>query len=212
MSRPLVLIGNGGHCRSVIDAALSAGLKISHITGFPDDPGKPVMGAYICDATDADIPRLAADHDFVIAFGGIKDMTPRRRVHEFVEEAGGRLATVVASTAWVSPYATVGRGTVVLHHATVCAGATLGESVIINTAASVDHDATVGAYSHISTGARINGGASVGELCMVGSNAVVLQGISIAPRTVIGAGAVVTHSITEPGIYAGTPARLIHPL
>jgi len=29
---------------------------------------------------------------------------------------------------------------------------------------------------------------------------------------VIGAGAVVTHDITEPGIYAGIPARLLRPL
>lgn len=212
MSRPLALIGGGGHCRSVIDAALSAGLEVSHIVVHPDELGRTVMGPYKGNATDADIPRLAADHDFVITLGGITDLGPRRRLHRLVKDAGGRLATVVASTARVSPFAMLGEGTVVLHHATVGPMATIGDSVIINTSATVEHDATVGAFSHISTGARVNGGASVGPLCTVGSNAVLLQGVSIAPRTVIGAGAVVTRSIAVPGIYAGVPARLIRQL
>lgn len=212
MSRPLALIGGGGHCRSVIDAALSAGLTVSHIVVTPEELGKPVIGSLKGNATDADIPALAADHDFIITLGGIIDLAPRRRLHELVTRAGGRFATVIASTAWVSPFATVGAGTVVLHHATVCAGATLGESVIVNTSASIDHNASVDSFSHISTGARVNGGATVGERCTVGSNAVILQGVTIASGTVVGAGAVVTRSITEAGIYAGVPARLLRSL
>lgn len=46
----------------------------------------------------------------------------------------------------------------------------------------------------------------IGNRVSIGSNATILP-VSICDDVVIGAGAVVTRSITEPGIYAGSPAR-----
>jgi acetyltransferase-like isoleucine patch superfamily enzyme len=51
----------------------------------------------------------------------------------------------------------------------------------------------------------------VGDGVSVGTNATILP-VTICDRTVIGAGAVVTRNITEPGIYAGNPARLLRQL
>lgn len=42
----------------------------------------------------------------------------------------------------------------------------------------------------------------------IGSNATILP-VTICAHVVIGAGAVVTKDITQPGIYAGNPAKLI---
>lgn len=209
MPRPLALIGGGGHCRSVIDAALSAGFTVTHIVGPAGAPPACVIGPYCINATDDDIPALAADHDFVISVGAIGRADLRRRIAETVKRAGGHFATVVASTAWVSPFASIGEGTVVLHHATVNAGARVGVCGIVNTSATVEHDASVGDFCHISTGARINGAASVGHDTTVGSNAVILQCVSVPPRCLIGAGCVVTGSLSYPGTYVGAPARLI---
>ncbi len=52
---------------------------------------------------------------------------------------------------------------------------------------------------------------SIGNHVSIGSNATILP-VDICDHVVIGAGAVVTKNIAEPGIYAGTPARLIKPL
>lgn len=51
----------------------------------------------------------------------------------------------------------------------------------------------------------------VGNHVSIGSNATILP-VSICDHVVIGAGSVVTKDITQPGIYAGNPARLIRPL
>ncbi|MBC7483353.1 MAG: N-acetyltransferase, partial [Rhizobacter sp.] len=48
----------------------------------------------------------------------------------------------------------------------------------------------------------------IGNRVSIGSNATLLP-VSICDDVVIGAGAVVTRDITEPGIYAGNPARLL---
>jgi acetyltransferase-like isoleucine patch superfamily enzyme len=49
---------------------------------------------------------------------------------------------------------------------------------------------------------------NIGNQVSIGSNATILP-VNICDRVVIGAGAVVTKDITQPGIYAGNPARLI---
>jgi len=52
---------------------------------------------------------------------------------------------------------------------------------------------------------------TIGHHVSIGSNATILP-VNIADHTVIGAGAVVTKDITEPGIYAGNPAKLVRTL
>ncbi|MEO0066825.1 MAG: hypothetical protein RI983_2151 [Bacteroidota bacterium] len=49
---------------------------------------------------------------------------------------------------------------------------------------------------------------SIGNHVSIGSNATILP-VSICENVVIGAGAVVTKDITEPGFYAGNPAKKI---
>jgi acetyltransferase-like isoleucine patch superfamily enzyme len=51
----------------------------------------------------------------------------------------------------------------------------------------------------------------IGDRVSIGSNATILP-VKICNDVVIGAGAVVTRDITEPGVYAGNPARLVRRL
>lgn len=51
----------------------------------------------------------------------------------------------------------------------------------------------------------------IGNKVSIGSNSTILP-INICSDVVIGAGSVVTRNITEPGIYAGNPAKIIRKL
>ncbi len=51
----------------------------------------------------------------------------------------------------------------------------------------------------------------IGNHVSIGTNATILP-VSICDRVVVGAGSVVTKDITEPGIYAGNPAKKIRNL
>ena len=200
------MVGGGGHCKSVIDAALSAGLEVRGILDRPDEVGSSVLGLPVV-GTDDDAPAYAGDCDFVITVGAIKDPSVRMRLWDYLTGIGARMATVVASTARVSPFAQVGAGTVILHNACVNAGSNIGCNTIINTLANVDHDCEVGSHTHISTCAALNGNVTVADRVFVGSNTVVSQGVSIGPDIVVGAGCLVHHRLTLPGTYAGHPLR-----
>ena len=206
MDRELVLIGGGGHCRSVIEAAESCGRTIRGILDLPELLGCRCLG-YEVIGNDSDIPRYAGECDFIVTLGQIS--TPDRRIelHRLVEEAGGNLATVIASVACVSRHAAIMPGTVVLHNACINAGACIGRGCIINTAAVVEHDCTVGDWCHISTGVIVNGGCAIGDGCFIGSGAVVRNSVSIAERTLVGAASLVTRNIESPGVYYGVPAK-----
>ena len=178
MKRPLILIGGGGHCKSVIEVAESAGYEIKGILDMPDEVGKDVLPGHKVIGTDDEIP-------------------------QYVEEA-----TIIASTAHVSKYAELGEGTVIMHHAFVNAGAKIGDNCIINTFVNIEHDAEVGNQCHISTGTMVNGECKIGENCFIGSQSVCANCIEIASDIIVGAGSVVRKSIRVKGIYAGNPAIL----
>lgn len=206
MQKPLILIGGGGHCKSVIEAAESAGFSILGILDMPEDVGKEVLFGHIVIGTDDDILAYVDQADFVITVGFIKSPTVRIKLYKKVKEAGGKLATVVASTAYVSKYATLGEGTVVMHHAFINAGAVISDNVIINTFVNIEHDAIVGSQSHISTGTMVNGDCKIGERVFIGSQSVLANNITVGDDIIVGAGSFVRKSISKIGIYGGNPA------
>ena len=206
--KSLILIGGGGHCKSVIEVAESAGYEIKGILDMPDEVGKEVLPGHKVIGTDDEIPQYVEECDFVITVGFIKNPAIRIKLYNKVKAAGGRLATIIASTAYVSKYAELGDGTVIMHHAFVNAGAKIGDNCIINTFVNIEHDAEVGNQCHISTGTMVNGECKIGENCFIGSQSVCTNCIEIASDIIVGAGSVVRKSIRVKGIYAGNPAIL----
>ena len=204
----LILVGGGGHCKSVIEVAESVGYEIKGILDMPDEVGKEVLPGHKIIGTDDDIPQYVEECDFVITVGFIKNPALRIKLYNKVKAAGGRLATIIASTAHVSKYAELGEGTVIMHHAFVNAGAKIGDNCIINTFVNIEHDAEVGNQCHISTGTMVNGECKIGENCFIGSQSVCANCIEIASDIIVGAGSVVRKSIRVKGIYAGNPAIL----
>lgn len=205
--KQLILVGGGGHCKSVIDVAESAGYTILGILDRPEDVGKTVLSTKVI-GTDDDIPAYINKAEFIITVGFIKSPETRIRLYHMIKEAGGKFATAVASTAYVSKYATIGEGTVVMHNAFVNAGAKIGCNVILNTFSNIEHDVVIGNHCHISTGVMINGDCKVGDNCFIGSQSVLANGISIGNDVIVGAGSFVRKSFIEKGIYAGNPAFL----
>lgn len=208
MPQPIVLIGGGGHCASCIEVIESIGKwKIVGIIDTPQHFGESILG-YRVIGSDNDLAVFAIRHtSATITVGQIETADVRQRLYTAARNAGFELPVIIASTARVSHYATIGNGTMIFHQAFINARASIGEDCIINTGAIVEHDATIGAHCHISTGAIINGGCKIGNGCFIGSAAVLRNGVVLQDGIILGAGSVVVHDLVDAGIYAGCPAR-----
>lgn len=205
--KDLILVGGGGHCKSVMDVAESAEFRILGVLDRPEFVGKDVLD-YKVIGTDDDIPKYVSKAEFVVTVGFIKNPDIRIRLFNQIKSAGGKLATIVASTAYVSRYAQLGEGSVVMHKAFVNADCKIGANTIINTLANVEHDCVVGDNVHISTGVMLNGGCNVGNNVFIGSRGVVANCVSICDNVIVGAGSFVRKSITVSGLYANGPKNL----
>lgn len=210
MKKEIILIGGGGHCKSIIDVIEAADqFTVAGIVDVPDKKGSTLLG-YPVIAHDLELPDLARKFRyFFITIGQIKDYQARRRQYEVLKNLGLELPVLISPYARVSRHATLGEGTVVMHHALVNADASVGVNCIINSGAVIEHDARVGQQCHVSTGAIINGGAELGEGCFMGSRSVMYQGVHVKSDSLIAAGSVVTRSLTEGRIFSGNPAEKI---
>lgn len=202
MTKRLAILGAGGHARVVADAAEAAGWTVPGLFDREAPPGDhpwPVLG----DA-DALFARAAEFDGAVVALG---DNDRRLQATLDLAARGLALATVIHPTAWVSPRATLGGGTVILAQAVVGTGARLGRAVIVNTGAGVDHDCVLGDGVHVSPGARLAGGVTVGERGWIGVGAVVREGLTLGAATRVGAGAAVVKPVPDGQTVVGVPAR-----
>ncbi len=191
--QPLLLIGAGGHARSVIDIIEQAGRY--QIVGLIDQPslkGKTCLG-YPIIGSDMDLPDLLINcRNAFIAIGQIGGPGPRLRLHEELCRLHAAQPIIISPRSIVSRHASVGDGSLVGHAAIINAGARIGKNAIINTRALIEHDVHIGDHCHIATAAVVNGGTLIEDGCFIGSGAVLREGIHIGAGSFIGAGALVT--------------------
>ena len=82
----LILVGGGGHCKSVIEVAESAGYTILGIVDRPEELGKLVLD-YKVIGVDDDIPQYVEKAEFVITVGFIKNPALRIKLYNKVKKA-----------------------------------------------------------------------------------------------------------------------------
>lgn len=208
MTNKLILLGGGGHCASVIDVIEQEGTyQIKGILDVAEKVGQEVQG-YSIIGTESDIPDLVNDETlFLVTVGQIGNAEVRIRLYHIIKDAGAKMPVIVSPSAYVSPHAQLGEGTVVMHQACVNAGARIGINNIINSQALLEHHVTTGAHCHISTASVLNGDCHLGDEVLIGSRASLRQGVSIGNQVLIGMGSVVLRDIREAGLYIGVPAR-----
>ena len=105
---------------------------------------------------------------------------------------------------------TIGKRCRIQSHAFICELVTIGDDCFISHGAMFIND--VFAIGGPAKGRKeLWKSTKIGSNVSIGTNATVMP-VSICDNVVVGAGAVVTRDITEPGIYAGNPARLLRPI
>ena len=187
----IILIGGGGHCKSVIDVIeQEKKYKISGIVDKEEFLGTKILGHKVI-GNDLDLECLVKKFKYaLITVGHIKSANLRIKLFKLAKKAGFILPSIISPNSYVSKHSKIGEGTVVMHHAIINANTFIGDNCIVNSKALIEHDCSILNHCHISTNTTINGGVEIGSECFIGSNVTTKENIKIKKNKFIKAGTI----------------------
>ena len=198
-----MLIGAGGHARSVIALLQNNGFAIKSIydNSWKVGSSETILSIPVCGIID-DVPR---NETICLAVG---DNTIREELYH--KHSKYTLKEVIEHpNAFIENSAVLGHSNLVFANVFVNADAKIGNNNILNTGCIIEHECVIGNHNHISVSAALCGRVTVGNNCFIGAGAIIKDKIKICDHVTIGAGAVVVKDINEPGVYVGNPSRKV---
>lgn len=179
----LLVVGAGGHGRSVAEAAELSGQF--EVVGFLDDSlsaGETVLGLPVLGPGVSMAQHLAVADQVIVAIGN--NAVREKLMHQFAA-MGFEWATVVHPRAVVSPRAVLDKGAAVMAGAILGTQARLGVGSIVNCGAVVDHHATVEDFGHLGVNASMAGGTVLGRGAWMQAGSALGYGVKVGAREVL---------------------------
>lgn len=209
MSKNILLVGGGGHCKSVLDTLLELDefSKIG-IIDVKENMGKDILGVSVIGCDD-DLPQFFTDgyqYAFVTV-GSIGNPILRIKLFNILSEIGFEIPNIIDPSAIVSRHTRIETGIFVGKKAVINAGSIIHKGAIINTGSIIEHDCIVGDFAHISPGSVLSGEVQVGKNTHIGANCVIKQQLRIGSDSIIGMGSVVSKDIKDNIIAYGNPCK-----
>jgi sugar O-acyltransferase (sialic acid O-acetyltransferase NeuD family) len=213
MNKKLLLVGAGGHCRSVIDSIDREYYSDIVIIDMPERIGERIFSIPII-GSDNDIGSLFDDgyRQVFIAIGSIGHPDKRIDIYKNLKKAGFQFPSIIDPTVIISRYATcIREGVFIGKGVIINTGVQIGAFSIVNTGSIIDHDCTIGKFVHIGPGVKMSGGINIHDNVHVGIGSSLIQSISIGKNSIIGAGSVVVSEIGENVTAFGLPFKVQTP-
>lgn len=202
----LIIIGDGGHKKVVLDVAHQLGYTL---VGIMDDAITTPVEENGIKKINRKYLKALIDETGAKLFFGIGNNPVREKIVLECQLSDDDFATLISPNAFISPSVKVGVGTLVMPRVVINSDAVIGKHVILNSGCIVEHDCCVDDYAHISPGAVLTGGVSVGRLTQIGANAVVNPLIRVGANVTVGSGASVISNIDSNKVAVGVPAKQI---
>ncbi len=206
----IVVIGGGGHAKVVI--SILKKINTYEIVGYTDvkNIGEILGVKYI--GNDSILKNLYKNgiKNAVLGLGFIKSNKARKNVLEEINNIDFHYPAIISNNAVINEDVTIGMGTVIMDGVIINSGTKIGKFCIINTRSSIDHDCIIKNHTHIAPGVTLSGGVEIGNNVLIGTGANIIQYKKVVDNAIIGAGSTVVDDINEPGLYGGTPTKLLN--
>jgi sugar O-acyltransferase (sialic acid O-acetyltransferase NeuD family) len=211
MRNSLVLIGSGGHAKSILFALPSG--EYSEVTSVtwglePNSSTLPVKRIHLRELMDLEVSNQSK---YFVAVG---DRNLRSEIVAQLLKIDPEIefATVISDRSIVASDLEIGQGTFIGQGVYIGPGCRVASHVVINTGATIEHDCTVSDFTMIAPGALIGGSVRIGSNSFVGIGSTLRDGVSIGDNVVIGAGSLVLKDIQSNTINYGVPSKVIKAL
>ncbi len=195
MNNDIVLIGFGGHAKSVIDSIEKR--RDYHIIGYTDlvpheeYKGYPYLGS---DDTLQECYEKGVRYAFV-AIGYMGEGRLRDLLYQKLKKIGFQIPFIIDPSAVLADDVKIGEGTFIGKGSIVNGASEIGNMCIINTGAVIEHENQIGDFTHVSVNSTLCGNVSVGSHCFIGANATIIQNIKIGQESLVGAGSTVLRDV-----------------
>jgi len=209
MTKPVVILGGGGHARVVIDALRCAGHVIAGVIDPKAEVAQTLPAGVKWLGEELASRARASDVTVAIGVGSVEASIHNPRVKLFTEAKtfGFEILSVRHPSAVVAADVELGEGSQVMAGAILQPGVRTGINCIVNTRASLDHDCRLGDHVHVAPGVVLSGTVRIGNGTHLGTGAIVIQNIRIGDWAMIAAGAVITSDVQPGARVAPGPQR-----
>ena len=142
---------------------------------------------------------------FAVAIG-----EPKFRLESYdrMTRAGYQGALLIHSSAYVSPDAEVGEGTVICDHVMVGSKARVGRNCYLSRNCSIGHDAIIADHTRLGVGAFVGGHTEICENAFIGAGALLRDRIHVGSGSIVALGAAVFEDVPDSVTVIGNPARI----
>ncbi len=205
MANKLVLIGGGGHCKSVLDAALKMDMFSDIVITDPAIPvGTKVLSSEVVGNDDCleNLRQNGYEYAF-ITVGSVRVNPLRETIAAKVAAFGFKFPVIVDPSAIVSTATVIGEGSFIGKNVTINADVKIGRHCIINTGSIIEHECNIQDFAHVSVGSILCGEVSVGRNSFIGAGSTVIQCLRVGDNVVIGANSTVLKNLENNMNYYG---------
>ncbi|ADZ85264.1 acetyltransferase [Cellulosilyticum lentocellum] len=211
MKPSVLLIGGGGHAKSVIDTLIHSNeLEIVGIIDVKEKVGEEISGIKVI-GTDADLPSYYAKgiRYAFISLGSIGIPNARIKLYHKLKKIGFSFPNIIDPTAILAENIQFGVGNFIGKGVIINTTTTIGDHCIINTGSIIEHDCNIENFIHLGPRSILCGGVQIGENSHIGASATILQYKKVGSNSIIGAGSLVNKDIPTYQTAYGIPCRII---
>lgn len=205
--REVVIVGYSGHAYVVADAAISAGINLTHYTDKNNLKNNPFDLKYLGFENDNGFFDKISNQNFVL---GIGDNIIRDNIYNLLISNEVNITNVIHPSSLISNFVKLGKGNFISKRTAINPLVVIEDACIINTGAIIEHECFIGKSSHIGPGAVLAGNVSVGKRSFIGANTVIKEGITIGDDVIIGAGSVIIRDVPSKMKVVGNPGKYLN--
>ena len=177
-SKPVIILGAGGHAKVCIDTLQCMGKEILGVVAPKEDIGKILDVKYLGDESVVS-EYDPSDIELVNGIGLLPGKSLRKKIFEKFKEMDYKFLTIIHPFSVIACDVVLQEGVQIMAGSVIQPSVKIGYNTIINTKTSVDHDCTIGDHCHLAPGVTICGGVSIGSDVFIGCGSTVVHEVEI---------------------------------